>query len=240
MQQPVYFQYRQFPSSFNLVGLRARMRLHEINSEVIPQSSRNKSSKDLYQISSKLTLKSIRNFNREKSLPEIIKQEGKIASSLISTERKYQNYIQKKYTIQIKPKLKLTTTLFNNKHLSLKMSSSTLSPSSLKPILFNRNGIQKSKTIRDTNLTGKRSIRRSESLPNYEQSKSNYNNLCVSSSNEPPLYLSLNKKYFKMTSHALINISTFKTTKRDNQILNKDGFDFDKVKMFDYVRIKKK
>ena len=200
MQQPVYCQYRQFPSSFNLVGLRARMRLHEINSEVLPQTSRNKSLKDLYKISSKLTLKSIRTFNREKSLPEIIKQEGKIASSLISTERKYQNYIQKKYTIKIKPKLKLTTTFFNNKPLSLKMSSSTLSHFSLKPILFNRNVIHKSKTM----------------------------------------YLSLKNKYFKMTSHALINISTFKTTKRDNQIGKKDGFDFDKVKLFDYVRIKKK
>ena len=43
-----------------------------------------------------------------------------------------------------------------------------------------------------------------------------------------------------MTSHALIHLSTFTTTKRDNQIGNKDGFDFDRVKMFDYVRIKKK
>ena len=196
MQQPVYCQYRQFPSSFNLVGLRARMRLHEINSEVLPQISRNKSSKDLYKISSKLTLKSIRTFNREKSLPEIIKQEGKIASSLISTERKYQNYIQKKYTIKIKPKLKLITTFFNNKPLSLKMSSSTLSHFSLKPILFNRNVIHKSKIIRD-NITSKRSIRRAESLPNYEQAKSNYN-LCVFGSNEPPLYLSLKNKYFRM------------------------------------------
>ena len=72
------------------------------------------------------------------------------------------------------------------------------------------------KTIPD-NITSKRSIRRAESLPNYEQAKSNYN-LCVFGSNEPPLYLSLKNKYFKMTSHALINISTFKTTKRDNQI----------------------
>lgn len=238
MQKPVYFQYRQFPSSFNLVGLRARMRLHEISSEALPSSSRNLSSKELYKISTKNTLKSIKNFNKQKSLPEIIKQEGKIASSLISTERKYQHFIQKKYTIKLKPKLKLTTTFYNSKPLSLKMSSSSLSP--MKSMqMFNQHRVGKSKTLREKSLKGITSIRRSESLPNFEQSKSNFNNLCVSGNNEPPLYLSLNKKYFKMTSHALINLSTFKTNKRNN-ILDNDGFDFDKVKLFDYVRIKKK
>lgn len=216
----------------------------------------------------KVSLKLFSEKKKEKPFSQLYKEEINLAQTLISSERKIAKFIKKKFTIKSRsiikrvPEQTRDSTIQEPENFSslatlrsTNYSSSPMNKGGFKPISsFPYTGTKNYKSSlsiksfrrRNSKINGSMispSLKRVESLPNLgKMNNSVFNN----GDSEPSLYQSLCKPFFKLTSHAIINLSAYHPKRKSNQEMYNshdyygDGFDFDGVKYYNYDIIKKK
>lgn len=211
MQTNKYFYYRDFPQSFNIVGLRARYRLREIENKKLP-SNRNT-----------IPLGLFKTFNRQKSLPEIIHKEISIAPNVISSEKKITDFIRKKFTIKTK---KTSEQVSPRKNRSILKSNTTRPPSGTNNVLYKSTKVFRSsqsiKSYRNKSTmssTMTQMLKRVESQPNIVYK---------------PLFKLTSHAIINMNAYQ------FNKNQDNEEVSVNDGFDFDTVRLCCYDVVKAK
>lgn len=216
----------------------------------------------------RVSLKLFSEKKKEKPFSQLYKEEINMAPTLISTERKIAKFIKKKFTIKSRSIIKKIpeqtrdstfqkpetisslATLRSTNYSSSSTNKGGLHPMSGFPYSGTKN-YKSSLSIkpfrrRNSNMNGSMicpSLKRVESQPNLVKLN---NSVLSNGDSEPSLYQSLCKPFFKLTSHAIINLSAYHPKRKNNKEMYNsqdyygDGFDFDTVKYYNYDIIKQK